>query len=57
VLALGALGMVGHVLTHSLVDNLYVHDMYLQVAILLGMLSSGTSIQAREPKTWTRTNP
>jgi len=57
VLALGALGMVGHVLTHSLVDNLYVHDMYLQIALLLGMLSSGTSIRAREPKTWTGTNP
>ena len=38
VLALGALGMLGHVLTHSLVDNLYVQDMYLLVAMILGML-------------------
>jgi putative inorganic carbon (HCO3(-)) transporter len=37
-LALGALGMLGHLLTHSLVDNLYVQDLYLLVAIVLGML-------------------
>jgi O-antigen ligase len=37
-LALGALGMLGHVLIHSLVDNLYVQDLYLLVAIILGML-------------------
>jgi putative inorganic carbon (HCO3(-)) transporter len=36
--ALGALGMLGHLLTHSLVDNLYVQDLYLLVAIILGML-------------------
>ena len=38
-LALGALGMLGHLLVHSLFDNLYVHEMYLLVAILLGMTS------------------
>lgn len=40
VLALGALGMLGHIITHSMVDNLYVHDMYLLVALILGMLLS-----------------
>lgn len=36
-LALGALGMLGHLLTHSLVDNLYVHEMYLLVAMLVAI--------------------
>ena len=49
-LALGALGMLGHLLTHSLVDNLYVHEMYLLVAILLGLAVSkhpGEAIEKR----------
>ncbi len=37
-LALGALGMLGHLLVHSAVDNLYVQDLYLLVAMILGML-------------------
>ncbi len=37
--ALGALGMMGHLLTHNMVDNLYVHEMYLLVAMLLGMVA------------------
>lgn len=36
-LALGALGMLGHLAAHSLFDNLYVHEMYLLVALVLGM--------------------
>jgi len=36
-LALGALGMWGHLLAHSLVDNLFVHEMYLLVALLIGV--------------------
>jgi putative inorganic carbon (HCO3(-)) transporter len=36
--ALGVLGVVVHLSVHNLVDNLFVHQMYLQVAILLGML-------------------
>jgi O-antigen ligase len=36
-LALAALGMLGHLLIHSAVDNLYVHEMYLVVAMVLGM--------------------
>ncbi|TEU08111.1 MAG: O-antigen ligase domain-containing protein [Anaerolineales bacterium] len=39
-LALGALGMLGHLLGHSVFDNLYVHEMYLVVGMLLGMVAS-----------------
>jgi putative inorganic carbon (HCO3(-)) transporter len=39
-LALGTLGMLGHVLTHNLFDNLYVHEMYLIMAMLLGLTTS-----------------
>jgi len=49
VLALAALGMLGHVITHSMVDNLYVQDMYLLVALVLGMLLSGPSPKQPEP--------
>ncbi len=49
VLALAALGMLGHVITHSMVDNLYVQDMYLLVALVLGMLLSGPDQKHREP--------
>jgi putative inorganic carbon (HCO3(-)) transporter len=37
-LALGALGMVVHVSVHNAVDNLWVHNMYIYVAIVLGLL-------------------
>jgi putative inorganic carbon (HCO3(-)) transporter len=37
-LALGALGVLVHVSVHNVVDNLWVHDMYLQVALLLGLV-------------------
>ncbi len=50
-LSLGALGMLGYLATHSVVDNLYVHDMYLLVAILLGMLPSTLHIGGREAST------
>jgi O-antigen ligase len=39
-LALAALGMLGHLLVHSVFDNLYVHEMYLLVAVFLGMVAS-----------------
>lgn len=42
-LALGALGMMGHLLVHSLFDNLYVHSIYLLVAMLLGMVTALSS--------------
>ena len=49
VLALAALGMLGHVITHSMVDNLYVQDVYLLVALVLGMLLSSTHPKQQEP--------
>ena len=36
-LALGALGMLVHVSVHNIVDNLWVHNMYVHVAIVLGL--------------------
>jgi len=36
--SLGVLGMLVHLSVHSLFDNLFVHGMYLQVAILLGVI-------------------
>ncbi len=38
--ALGVLGMLVHLSVHNLFDNLYVHGMYLHVAMLLGLLHS-----------------
>jgi putative inorganic carbon (HCO3(-)) transporter len=37
-LALGALGILVHVSVHNIVDNLWVHNLYIQVAIVLGMV-------------------
>jgi hypothetical protein len=37
-LALGTLGVLVHASVHNVVDNLWVHDMYLQVALLLGLV-------------------
>ncbi|MBN1400754.1 MAG: O-antigen ligase family protein [Anaerolineae bacterium] len=39
-LALATLGMLGHLLIHNLFDNLYVHEMYLIMAMLLGLTTS-----------------
>jgi O-antigen ligase len=36
--ALGVLGVVVHLSVHNFFDNLYVHSMYLHVAILLGII-------------------
>jgi O-antigen ligase len=36
--ALGVLGMLVHLSTHNVFDNLYVHGMYLHVGMLLGIL-------------------
>jgi uncharacterized membrane protein HdeD (DUF308 family) len=35
--ALGVLGVLVHLSVHNFFDNLYVHGMYLHVAILLGV--------------------
>jgi O-antigen ligase len=37
-LALGALGMLVHVSVHNVVDNLWVHNIYIHVAIVLGLV-------------------
>ncbi|MBL7200202.1 MAG: O-antigen ligase family protein [Anaerolineae bacterium] len=37
-LALGALGMLVHISVHNVVDNLWVHSMYIHVAIILGLV-------------------
>ena len=46
-LALGTLGMLVHVGVHNVVDNLWVHNIYIHVAIVLGLvegtLSAGRS--------------
>ncbi len=40
--ALGVLGVLVQLSTHNFVDNLWVHNMYLHVAILLGCLAAVT---------------
>jgi acyl dehydratase len=42
---LAALGMWGHLMAHNLFDNLYVHGMYLLVAIMLGLAVAMTPAQ------------
>lgn len=37
-LAVGALGMLVHVSAHNLLDNLWVHNLYIHVAIVLGLV-------------------
>jgi O-antigen ligase len=39
-LALGVLGILVHLSSHNLFDNLFVHGIYLHVAILLGALAA-----------------
>jgi len=39
-LALGALGMLVHLSIHNTVDNLWVHSMYIHVAIVVGLVQS-----------------
>jgi putative inorganic carbon (HCO3(-)) transporter len=37
--ALGALGVLTHLTVHNMFDNLYVHGMYVQVGMVLGLLA------------------
>ena len=46
--ALGALGMLGHLWLHSLVDNLYVHELYLLVAMVLGLATASQAVDERQ---------
>jgi len=41
-IAVGILGVLIHLSVHNLVDNLFVHAMYLQVAMVLGLLAVQT---------------
>ena len=43
-LALGVLGVVIHASVHNVVDNLWVHHMYVHVAILLGLAQSQSTL-------------
>lgn len=47
--ALGVLGVLVHLSVHNLFDNLYVHGMYLHVAILLGIKTTDWQEQRIEP--------
>ena len=38
-MALGVLGVIVHLSVHNFFDNLFVHAMYLHVAILLGLIA------------------
>lgn len=51
-LALGALGMLGHLCVHSLVDSLYVLEIYLIVGMVLGL-----ALGRLEPATQTEPSP
>lgn len=42
---LAALGMWGHLMAHNLFDNLYVHGMYLLVALVLGLVVAHTPVR------------
>lgn len=48
--ALGVLGVVIHLSVHNFVDNLYVHGMYLHLAVLLGLITSIASNQEVQPQ-------
>jgi O-antigen ligase len=43
-LALGALGVVIHASVHNVVDNLWVHHLYLHVAIILGLTEAQSAL-------------
>ena len=47
--AIGVLGVVIHLSVHNFVDNLYVHGMYLQLAILLGLVAGVERNQEVQP--------
>lgn len=42
-IVVGALGGLTHLTVHNLFDNLYVHGMYLYVALLMALLSAGNT--------------
>jgi O-antigen ligase len=46
-LSLGALGVVAHVSVHNLVDNLWVHHLFVHVAIVLGLAQARALAEPR----------
>ncbi len=48
--ALGVLGVVIHLSVHNFVDSLYVHGMYLHLAILLGLIAGIARNQEVQPQ-------
>jgi O-antigen ligase len=49
--AVGILGVLTHLSVHNLFDNLHVHNMYLHVAILLGLLFVAVKRETSNVKT------
>jgi len=43
--AVGILGILTHLAVHNFFDNLYVHGMYVHIAILLGLISVATPVR------------
>ena len=48
--AIGVLGVVIHLSVHNFVDNLYVHGMYLHLAILLGLAAGIARTKEVQPQ-------
>ncbi len=46
--AVGILGVLVHLTTHNFFDNLYVHGMYIHIAILLGLLYVISQVETSE---------
>lgn len=46
-IALGALGMLVHISVHNLLDNLWVHNLYIHVAIVLGLIGPSQAPASR----------
>jgi hypothetical protein len=46
-IGLGVLGVVAHLGMHHLFDNLFVHNMYLHLGVIVGLLTH-TSARAGE---------
>jgi O-antigen ligase len=44
-LALGALGIVIHVSVHNVVDNLWVHHLYIHMALVLGLVQAQPTLE------------
>jgi len=50
--AAGVFGVLTHLAVHNLFDNLWVHDMYIHVAILLGLLAQVANFPPASAAKW-----